>query len=86
LSVRSRVLVSPSVNDHQASVPPVRGRGDEHVWSMIGTLVAGPLTWGVIGLGIDHLVGTTRVFVGVGVALGFITSLLFVYVRHGRNP
>ncbi len=52
---------------------------------MVGTLVAGPLTWGVIGMGIDHLMGTTRVFVAGGVALGFVTSLLFVYVRYGRN-
>ena len=82
------MLVSVAVNDHSSNVPPppIRGRGDEHVWSMVGTLVAGPLTWGVIGMGVDHLVGTTRVFVGIGVALGFITSLLFVYVRHGRNP
>lgn len=81
------MLVSGAVNDQRATIsqPPIRGRGDEHVWSMIGTLVAGPLTWGVIGMGIDHLVGTTRVFVAGGVVLGFITSLLFVYVRHGRN-
>lgn len=81
------MLVSVAVNDQREQLPtqPIKGRGDEHVWSMIGTLVAGPLTWGVIGMGVDHLVGTTRVFVAGGVVLGFITSLLFVYVRHGRN-
>jgi F0F1-type ATP synthase assembly protein I len=81
------VLVFLAVNDQRALSPQqsIKGRGDEHVWSMVGTLVAGPLTWGVIGMGIDHLMGTTRVFVAGGVVLGFITSLVFVYVRYGRN-
>ena len=64
---------------------PVKGRGDEFVWSVVGTLVAGPLVWGLAGMGIDHLVGTTRIFVPIGVALGFITSLMLVYVRYGRD-
>lgn len=52
---------------------------------MVGTLVAGPLVWGLIGLGVDQVVGTTRIFLPIGVALGFITSLLLVYVRYGRD-
>jgi ATP synthase protein I len=75
------------VNSQQArqSGPPVKGRGDEFVWSMVGTLVAGPLVWGLMGMGLDHLLGITRIFLPIGVALGFITSLLVVYVRYGRN-
>ncbi len=52
---------------------------------MVGTLVAGPLVWGLIGMGIDHLAGTTRVFVPMGVVLGFVTSVLVVYFRYGRD-
>jgi len=81
------VLVSWSVNDQSANPPGPRitGRGDEFVWSMVGTLVAGPLVWGLIGMGIDHLAGTTRVFVPIGVVLGFVTSVLVVYIRYGRD-
>ena len=83
----NRVLVSSPVNGNQGRVPshPSRGRGDDFVWSLVGTLVAGPLTWGLIGAGIDYLVGTTRVFLPIGVVLGFVTSVLVVYLRFGRD-
>jgi len=81
------VLVSRPVNKERAlgSGVPTKGRGDEFVWSLVGSLVAGPLVWGLIGMGIDHLVGTTRVFLPMGVVLGFITSIAVVYVRFGRD-
>jgi hypothetical protein len=81
------VLVSVAVNGDQAGspVPPSRGRGDEFVWSLVGTLVGGPLTWGAIGAGVDYLVGTTRIFLPIGVVLGFVTSVLVVYLRFGRD-
>jgi F0F1-type ATP synthase assembly protein I len=58
---------------------------EDDAWGMVSTLVAGPVTWGLIGGGIDMLVGTHRVFLAVGVVVGFITSLVIVYVRHGRS-
>lgn len=81
------MLVSAPVNDQSAyrSGPPITGRGDEFVWSMVGTLVAGPLVWGLIGMGVDHLAGTTRVFLPIGVVLGFVTSVVVVYIRYGRD-
>jgi F0F1-type ATP synthase assembly protein I len=81
------VLVSGPVNGDRASspTPPSRGRGDEFVWSLVGTLVGGPLVWGAIGAGVDYLVGTTRIFLPIGVVLGFITSVLVVYLRFGRD-
>lgn len=66
-------------------IPPSRGRGDDFVWSLIGSLVAGPLVWGAAGMGVDHLVGTTRIFLPIGVVLGFITSFVVVYLRFGRD-
>lgn len=81
------MLVSRLVNGDQGRVPPspYRGRGDDFVWSLVGTLVAGPLTWGLVGAGVDYLVGTTRVFLPIGVVLGFVTSVLVVYLRFGRD-
>lgn len=62
-----------------------QGRGDEFVWSLVGTLVGGPVAWGAIGWGVDALVGTTRIFLPIGVVLGFITSVTVVWYRFGRN-
>lgn len=58
---------------------------ESDAWSMVSTLVAGPVTWGLVGAGIDALAGTERVFIALGVVLGFITSFYIVYARHGRD-
>jgi ATP synthase protein I len=52
---------------------------------MVSTLVAGPLVWGGIGMLIDSLVGTTRIFLPLGIVLGFVVSFYIVYVRFGRE-
>lgn len=62
-----------------------QGRGDEFVWSLVGNLVGGPVAWGAIGWGVDALVGTTRIFLPIGVVLGFITSVTVVWYRFGRD-
>ena len=54
-------------------------------WSIISTLVAGPIVWGGIGALVDHFAGTNRVFLPLGVVLGFVTSFYIVYVRFGRD-
>lgn len=70
--------------------PPLQAAGsqsamsEQDAWGLVSTLVAGPVTWGLIGGGVDMLVGTHRVFLGVGVVLGFITSFYIAYVRYGR--
>lgn len=80
------VLVSCAVNGDPSGRPgPPKGRGDDFVWSLVGTLVGGPLVWGAIGWGIDTLVGTTRIFLPIGVIVGFITSVVVVYLRFGRD-
>ena len=60
-------------------------QGEGVAWSVMSTLVAGPLLYGLIGLGIDALVGTTRVFLALGVMVGFVFSFYIVYARYGRN-
>lgn len=59
--------------------------GENDAWGMVSTLVAGPVTWGLIGGGVDYLIGTHRVFLAIGVVVGFVTSFAIVFVRHGRG-
>ncbi len=59
--------------------------GESQVWSIIGTLVAGPAVWGIAGLFADRWLGFERTFTAVGVIVGFLTSLYIVYIRYGRG-
>lgn len=54
-------------------------------WSIISTLLAGPLVWGAVGALVDNLANTNRVFLPMGIALGFALAFYIVYVRYGRN-
>lgn len=79
------MLVSRSVNSDERTPLPVKGRGDEVVWSLVGTLVGGPIAWGAIGWGLDSLLDTDRIFLPIGVVLGFVTGVAVVYWRFGRD-
>jgi F0F1-type ATP synthase assembly protein I len=59
--------------------------GEDVAWSAMATMLAGPLLYGAIGWGIDSLVGTTRVFLALGVMLGLVSSFYIVYARYGRG-
>lgn len=67
----------------QKLIPTDTGPGEDVAWGMVSTLVAGPLVWGGIGMLIDSLVGTTRIFLPLGIVLGFVVSFYIVYVRFG---
>lgn len=54
-------------------------------WSAISSLLAGPIFWGGFGALIDHFAHTSRVFLPIGIVLGFVTSFYIVYVRFGRK-
>jgi len=69
----------------QKLIPTDTGPGEDVAWGMVSTLVAGPLVWGGIGMLIDSQVGTTRVFLPLGIVLGFVVSFYIVYVRFGRE-
>ena len=69
----------------QKLIPTDTGLGEDVAWGMVSTLVAGPLVWGAIGMLIDSLVGTTRIFLPLGIVLGFVVSFYIVYVRFGRE-
>lgn len=59
--------------------------GEQVAWSVMATLIAGPLVYGVVGWGVDTLVGTNRVFLALGVLVGFVLSTFIVYMRYGRD-
>jgi ATP synthase protein I len=65
--------------------PAAAGPSEDMAWRMISTLLAGPIVWGGIGALVDNLVNTSRVFLPIGVTVGFITSFYIVYVRFGRS-
>ena len=69
----------------QKLIPTDTGPGEDVAWGMVSTLVSGPLVWGGIGMLIDSLVGTTRIFLPLGIVLGFVVSFYIVYVRFGRE-
>ena len=54
-------------------------------WAVTGTLVAGILAWGGIGLLVDYLAGFRWLFLPIGMVLGVSVSIYLVYVRYGRN-
>jgi F0F1-type ATP synthase assembly protein I len=54
-------------------------------WSVTATMIAGILVWGGLGYLLDRLVGTTHVFVTIGVILGAGCGVYLVYLRYGRG-
>ena len=68
-----------SNSSHQSA-----GSAESMAWGAIGTLVAGPATWGGIGWLTDRWLDTDPVFTAIGVMVGFATSMYIVYVRFGR--
>jgi len=54
-------------------------------WSITATMIAGILVWGGFGYLVDRLVGTTNVFLALGVILGAGGGVYLVYLRYGRG-
>lgn len=54
-------------------------------WAITSTLVAGMVVWGGIGLLVDRLVGTSHVFLAIGVILGAAGGTYIVYLRYGKG-
>ena len=65
--------------------PAKAGPSEDMAWRMISTLLAGPIVWGAIGALVVRLADTSRVFLPLGVVIGFITSIYIVYVRFGKD-
>ena len=69
----------------QKLIPTDTGPGEDVAWGMVSTLLAGPLVWGGVGMLVDALVGTTRIFLPLGIVIGSLVSFYIVYVRFGRE-
>lgn len=54
-------------------------------WAIVSTLIAGMLTLGLVGWLIDALVGTSHVFLGMGIVLGGAGGVYAVYLRYGKE-
>lgn len=76
---------SDSVNRPDPKPIEPRNLSEHDAWGMVSTLVAGPVTWGLIGAGIDLVVGTHRVFLPIGIVLGFVVAFAITYFRYGRS-
>jgi F0F1-type ATP synthase assembly protein I len=60
------------------------GQGSNTAWSIIGTLFAGMIAWGLIGWVIDRLAGT-RLFTPFGVLVGLAGALYLIVRRYGNG-
>ena len=68
------------------SRPDSEWSGYGTAWTIIATLFSGILAWGGIGWLLDFLVGTTKVFLPIGMVVGIAGSIYLVYLRYGRDP
>jgi hypothetical protein len=58
--------------------------GESIVWSIVGTLFAGPALYGLLGFGVDQLAGTSFAL-PIGIVVGFVLSGYIIYMRYGRD-
>jgi len=54
-------------------------------WVIVGTIISGMATVGLIGFGLDRLVGTNNVLAGIGIVVGAAAGIYIVYLRYGRG-
>ena len=54
-------------------------------WSVTATMLSGLLVGGGLGYLVDLLVGTEKVFAGIGVVIGAAAAIYLVYLQFGRD-
>jgi hypothetical protein len=65
--------------------PSVLPQGEAITWSAVGSLVGGPIVWGGVGVLVDRIFGTGRLFLALGLVVGTLTGLWIVYLRFGHD-
>jgi len=65
-----------------SAVSPSSMAGRDGVWGASSYLVAGPLTFGALGFGLDHLLGTSFL-APVGIIGGIVLAVWYVWFRYG---
>ncbi|WP_164465262.1 DUF2207 domain-containing protein [Phytoactinopolyspora halophila] len=58
--------------------------GESIVWHIMGTLIAGPALYGLIGFGVDEIAGVSF-GLPIGIVIGFVLSGYIIYIRYGRE-
>jgi ATP synthase protein I len=58
---------------------------DSVATSVLSTLLAGPVVYGLLGWGLDTVTGNERLFLPIGVVVGIVFSFYIVYMRYGRS-
>jgi hypothetical protein len=71
------------VSDQPADSQP-GDQGESIVWSIVGTLLAGPALYGLIGYGVDRLFDIA-VGLPTGIVVGFVLSFYIIYKRFGQD-
>ena len=54
-------------------------------WAITSELIGAMLTLGGLGFLLDLVLGTDRIFAGIGVVLGGGVGVYLVWLRHGRE-
>lgn len=54
-------------------------------WAVTGTLFAGIIAWGGVGLLVDWLLGFRWLFLPIGMVVGMAGSIYLVIRRYGRD-
>lgn len=60
-------------------------RGADPAWGVLGTLIAGLIAWGGVGLALDLWLDLRWLFLPIGMVLGMGGSIYLVYLRYGRE-
>jgi ATP synthase protein I len=61
------------------------GEGWGTAWSIMGTMIAGPVAWGGIGLLLDSWLDFRWLFLPIGMVVGMAGSIYLVIRRYGRD-
>jgi hypothetical protein len=77
-------MVSPNMNDQATPTPSGRGGGEELVWTVMSTVLAGPIVYGLIGYAVDRIFDVD-VGLPIGIVVGFVLSFYILYVRYFRT-
>jgi hypothetical protein len=77
-------MVSPNMNDQATPSRPGPGGGEELVWTVMSTVLAGPIVYGLIGYAVDRIFDVD-VGLPIGIVVGFVLSFYILYVRYFRT-
>lgn len=59
--------------------------GEAAAWTVLAYLISGPALYGGLGWAVDRWLGTSPVFVMVGIVGGMALALYVVWVRYGAH-